>query len=111
MNTFIIPARSGSKRILNKNIKKIFRLSNNIVVNKAGTENKIFDQIIVSTDSKKIKKLVESYGCSAPFIRPKKISNDKTGVDEVIKHAILSLKISKPNFVCIFKCYCTINFL
>lgn len=100
MNIAIIPARSGSKRILNKNIKKFLGYPIIYWSIKQAQKTKIFDQIIVSTDSKKIKKLVESYGCSAPFIRPKKISNDKTGVDEVIKHAILSLKNIKPNFVC-----------
>ena len=47
----IIPARSGSKGIKNKNIKKI---NNVTLIEKAYTvakKSKIFDQIIISTDS------------------------------------------------------------
>ena len=55
----IIPARSGSKRIKNKNIKKILgkpliEYSLNACIN-----SKIFKKIFVSTDSKEILKIVE----------------------------------------------------
>ena len=67
MNIAIIPARSGSKRIKNKNIKlfcgkPIIYYS----INEA-KKSKIFQKIIVSTDSEKIKKISEKYGAEVPF--------------------------------------------
>ena len=47
----IIPARSGSKGIKNKNIKKLNKVT---LIEKAyavARKSKIFDQIIISTDS------------------------------------------------------------
>ena len=56
MNIAIIPARAGSKRIKNKNIK-IFKgkpmVAWTII---AAKKSKIFNHILVSTDSKKFQK-------------------------------------------------------
>ena len=88
MKLAIIPARSGSKRIKNKNIK----LFNNKPIIywsiKAAKESKLFDKIIVSTDSKKIAKLAKKYGAEIPFLRPKIFSNDKISTAKVVKHAL-----------------------
>ena len=54
MNIAILPARSGSKRIKNKNIHKFNNkpfISHTINIIK---KTKIFNKIIVSTDSKKL---------------------------------------------------------
>ena len=61
LNTIcIIPARAGSKRILNKNIK-IFCGKPIIAWSiEAAIKSKCFDRIIVSTDSVKIKKISEN---------------------------------------------------
>ena len=68
----IIPARSGSIRIKNKNIKDFhnkpiiqYTLNNAI-------QSKLFTDIHVSTDSKKTTKLVEKLGLKVNFLRPKK---------------------------------------
>ena len=53
MTICIIPARSGSKRIKNKNIKKINNVPLLGIVIKIALKSKIFKRIIVSTDSKK----------------------------------------------------------
>ena len=97
MNLAIIPARGGSKRIKNKNIK-IFNGKPIIYYSiLAAKSSGIFDQIIVSTDSLKIASISKKYGAEVPFFRSKKLSNDKVGVVEVIAHALKTLKI-KPNF-------------
>ena len=54
MNLAIIPARIGSKRIKNKNIKNFFCKPLIYYSIKAAIKSNIFDKIIVSTDSKKI---------------------------------------------------------
>ena len=92
MNLAIIPARKGSKRIKNKNIKLFFGKPIIFWSIKAAKESKLFDKIIVSTDCKKIAKIANSFGADTPFIRPKKLSNDLVNVDKVIKHSILWFK-------------------
>lgn len=81
----IIPARSGSKGIKNKNIallnKKPLIAHSIISAKKTGIKN-----IIVSTDSLKYKKIAEKYGAKVPFLRPKKISSSTSLDDEYLKH-------------------------
>ena len=59
----------------------------------------IFDEVIVSTDSKKIARIAIKYGASIPFIRPKKYSNDKATDTEVLEHFLKFYK-KKINYLC-----------
>ena len=84
----IIPARGGSKRILNKNMTKVEgkpMISWPILKLKKTFKN---SQIIISTDSTKIKNICKKLGVQAPFVRPKYISGDFVGTMEVISHAL-----------------------
>lgn len=90
----IIPARAGSKRIPLKNIKKIDRVHLIGHVIKNLKSSKIFEDIFVSTDSKKIKKISEQYGAKVPFLRNKKLSNDKTPVIQVIEDALKKIRVN-----------------
>ena len=82
----VIPARQGSKRIKNKNIK-IFCGKPIIAYSlKLAKECRIFDTIHISTDSIKIKKIVEKYGPKVEFLRPKKISGDYTPIISVLRY-------------------------
>jgi pseudaminic acid cytidylyltransferase len=105
MNLAIIPARQGSKRLPKKNIKLFFKkpiISYSIDVAK---KTKLFDKIIVSTDSKYIKKIAENFGAEVPFIRPKKYSDDFTHFNESVTHAIKWFKEKKivlDNVCCIY---------
>ena len=78
MNIAIIPARKNSKRIPNKNIKLFNKKP--IIFNaiKQAKISKLFDKIIVSTDSKTIKQVALKYGAEVPFLRPNEISRDST---------------------------------
>ena len=93
----IIPARSGSKRVKNKNIK-LFKnhplLTHSI---KQSRGSKFIQRTIVSTDSKKYAKIATRYGAEVPFLRPKKISKDKSTDLECFKHCINFLH-KKENF-------------
>ena len=53
----LIPARSGSERIKNKNIKTLNNIPLIAYTIKSAINSKIFDKIIVSTDSKKYSKI------------------------------------------------------
>lgn len=102
MNIAIIPARAGSKRIKNKNIINFFGKPLIYYCIKAALESKIFDDVIVSTDSSKIQKIAKKYGASVYFKRPKIISGDMSGTPEVISHSIkwLQKNLYKPKYVC-----------
>ena len=101
MNVAIIPARSGSKRIKNKNIKLFFGKPIITYVIKLLIKSKIFDKIIVSTDSNKIAKICAKSGAKILF-RPKSLAGDYISTKDVVKHAILWMtkNFSKPSRVC-----------
>lgn len=91
----IIPARAGSKRIKNKNIINFYGkpiIAHSILTAK---KSKLFSRIIVSTDSKKIQKIAERYGAVCPYIRKKKLSNDKVSTKDVLLDAIKIIKSEK----------------
>ena len=97
----IIAARSGSKRLKNKNILKVNGYPLIHIVIKTAIKSKIFDKIIVSTDSKKIANIAKKAGAQVPFLRNKKLSGGKIILLDVIKDIILKTdcKYKKFNFV------------
>jgi len=84
----IIPARGGSKRIPQKNIKLFMGQPIISYSINAAKYSGLFDNIIVTTDSKEIARVAEKCGAEIPFIRPAELSDDFTGTDEVILHAL-----------------------
>ena len=84
----IIPARSGSKSIKDKNIinfrgKPLIAWSIEQCLN-----SKKIDEVYLSTDSKKYAVIAEKFGLKKIIFRPKSISNDKSTDYEFIKHFI-----------------------
>ncbi len=99
----IIPARSGSKRIKNKNIVKFNGKPLISYPIQTAKKSKLFRRIIVSTDSVKIKKIALKYGAEVPYLRSKKLSNDYTGTNDVLKDVIKKLKLQNFKYVfCIY---------
>lgn len=88
----IIPARSGSKGIPHKNIKKLNGLPLIAYSIKQALQTKYYKNkqmdIIVSTDSDEYKKVAEKYGAGVPVLRPKEISLDNSTDYEFIKHIV-----------------------
>lgn len=84
----LIPARGGSKRLPDKNIKLLNGKPLIAWTIIAAKESGLFDEIIVSTDSENIASLAKSFGASVPFIRPQNISNDTATTAEVVRHAV-----------------------
>ena len=81
--------RKGSQGLKNKNIKLINGKPLMYFTIKQAIKSKIFDHIVVSTDSKKILKFAKSYGADGWFIRPKKLSTSLSSKIKVIKHALI----------------------
>lgn len=86
MRIAIIPARGGSKRIPNKNIKEFLGKPIIAYSIQAAIESKLFDKVIVSTDSEEIKSVAINYGAEVPFLRSEKNSDDfATTVDVILE--------------------------
>ncbi len=84
----IIPARGGSKRIPNKNIRSFVDQPIISYSIKAAQETNLFDRIIVSTDSEEIAEVAKTCGAEVPFIRPAELADDFTGTVPVLLHAL-----------------------
>ena len=107
----IIPARIGSKRVKQKNIKKIGSktlIESTLDILK---KSKFFHTIHVSTDSEKIKKLTEKKKLLVDFMRPKSLSKDKVPVSDVINFVIKSFKKMNINFEEVWLIYASNPFL
>ena len=84
----IIPARAGSKGILNKNIINIGGhplISHSILTAK---KSKFISRTIVSTDSVEIKDIATRYGAEVPFLRPVELAMDHSTDREFLLHAL-----------------------
>ncbi|MGE8439391.1 MAG: pseudaminic acid cytidylyltransferase [Pseudomonas palmensis] len=102
MRLAVIPARGGSKRIPNKNIKEFCGKPMISWAISTAMESGCFDKIIVSTDDSRIADLSRSYGADVPFVRPAALADDYTGTIPVIRHAIEECRAQgyEATFVC-----------
>ena len=84
----IIPARSGSKSVKDKNIRVMNGKPMIAYSIEQALASKYIDRVIVSTDSEEYKKIAEEYGAEVPFLRPAEISGDFSLDIDVFKHAV-----------------------
>jgi len=98
----VIPARGGSKRIPDKNIKPFCGKPMIAYSIETAKDAGIFDRIIVSTDSEKIASTAKEFGAEIPFMRPGNLADDYIGTDAVIIHALKWLKGEgeKIDYIC-----------
>ena len=92
MRLLIVPARSGSKRIKNKNIKMINDYPMLVHSLKIAKKTKLFDKIHLSTDSEKYIKIAKKFGFQTDFKRNKKFCGDKIPVLDAIKSDLIKFK-------------------
>lgn len=91
-NIAIIPARSGSKGLKDKNIKLMNGkplLSYSIV---AAKESDVFDEIMVSTDSQRYAEIAIQYGAHVPFLRSERNSSDTAGSWDMVLEVLNNYK-------------------
>lgn len=87
----LIPARAGSSRVPNKNIRPLAGHPLIAYTIAAARESGVFQRIIVSTDSSVIRDIALLYGAEAPFLRPKELATGISIDIEWIKHALSRL--------------------
>ncbi len=74
----LIPARSGSKRIANKNIKLLDKHPLVAYSIRAAVESGVFEKVICVTDDEQYAAIAKYYGAEVPKLRPREISGDKS---------------------------------
>lgn len=89
----IIPARSGSKGLVDKNIKELNNKPLIAYTIEAAVKSNIFDDIILSTDSIKYAEIGKKYGATVPFLREEYLASDNASTKDVIVHVIKQLEI------------------
>ncbi len=95
----IIPARGGSKRIPNKNIRNFLGIPSILRTIKILENSEVFDLIVVSSDSLEILELIANT-CAQGVHRPIELALDLTPTVPVVAHAIQSLSIQPDDLVC-----------
>ena len=88
----IIPARSGSKGLKNKNIKLLKGKPLIAYTIESAIKSEVFEDIIVTTDSEQYKKISEEYGAWVPFLRSEGLSNDEASTNDVIEDVLYNLE-------------------
>ena len=92
----IIPAKSGSERVKNKNMKQLGSMP--LLGHKIKScINSKLGKVIVSTNSRKIANYARKLGAEVPFLRPKKYSTKKASTMSCVLHAIRYFQHNRLN--------------
>lgn len=94
----IIPARSGSKGLPDKNIKMLCGKPLLAWSIESALDSSYIDEVCVSTDSTKYADIAKAYGANVPFLRPKNLASDTSSSFEAIKHCIDFYKSQNKHF-------------
>lgn len=95
----IIPARSGSKGLKDKNIKKLNGKPLIAYTIEAAKESGLFEDIMVSTDSLEYTNISRQYGAIVPFLRDEKLSSDTASTVDVIVDVLKKMNKTYYTFV------------
>ena len=91
-NIAIIPARSGSKGLKDKNIKLINGKPLIAYAIETAVETGVFDTVHVSTDSEEYADIAKKYGADVPFLRSEGMSSDTASSWDAVKEVIENYK-------------------
>lgn len=84
----IIPARSGSKGVKDKNIKMLAGkplIAHSI---EAAKSSGVFDEVMVSTDSKQYADIALAFGAAVPFLRSEENASDTASSWDLVKEVL-----------------------
>ena len=103
----IIPARGGSKRIPEKNMKNFLGKPMLSYAIKACKDAELFSEIMVSTDSHEIAEIALNHGAQVPFMRSQKTADDFATTFDVLEEVIFNYKKENREFdyvCCVYPC-------
>jgi CMP-N,N'-diacetyllegionaminic acid synthase len=84
----LIPARSGSERVSDKNVRPLAGHPLLAYAIAAARRAGVFDRVVCSTDSGKIAEVAQRYGAEIPFLRPTELATSTSPDIEWITHAL-----------------------
>lgn len=88
----LIPARSGSTRIPNKNVREFFGRPIIAWSIECALRSSLFQHVYVSTDDPAIAEVASAAGAEVPFMRPGELADEHTGVIPVMRHGLERIK-------------------
>lgn len=91
-NIAIIPARSGSKGLVNKNIKLLNGKPLIAYAIDAAIKSNMFEEVFVSTDSDEYADIARKYGASVPFMRSLETAGDSSSSWDVVREVLRKYK-------------------
>jgi len=94
----LIPARSGSQRLKNKNILKLKNKHLLGIAIEEAVKSKLFSMIIVSSDSKKYLDIAGKYGKIKKILRPSKYAKSSSPDFEWVNHSLNKVNAKKEGF-------------
>ncbi len=87
-NIAIIPARSGSKRVRDKNIRLLRGKPLIAYSIEAALKSGLFDEVMVSTDSEVYAQTAKAYGAEVPFMRRQETASDTAGSWDMVEEVL-----------------------
>ncbi len=99
----VIPARAGSRRIVNKNIQKFCESPMISYPIRACLDAGVFSQVIVYTDSEAIAEVALRLGAKVPYVRSAASSGDHATLSEVLCEFLTQLSMDQelPDLACV----------
>jgi len=96
----LIPARSGSRRVAGKNIRYLGEHPLLAYSISAARESKVFDAVVVSTDSSEYAEIAKYYGAEIPFLRPPEMAGDLSPDIEWVRFTLQKLQEQQREYDC-----------
>ena len=96
----LIPARAGSKRVPDKNIRPLAGHPVIAYTIAAALGSGIFEDVIVSTDSERYAEIVKYYGAEVPFLRPGSLAGDQSPDIEWLAYTLNRLQEAGRRYDC-----------
>lgn len=96
----LIPARAGSKRVLDKNVRPLAGHPLIAYTIAAALQSEIFDTVVVSTDSERYADIARYYGAGVPFLRPSEFASELSPDIEWVEYTLKRLQSEGCSFDC-----------
>src|SRR4030042_3588219 len=96
----LIPARSGSKRVPDKNVRPLAGHPLMAYTIAAARQSGIFGAVVVSTDSARYAEMARHYGAEVPFLRPPEFSGDLSPDIDWVEYTLRRLQDEGRTFDC-----------
>jgi CMP-N-acetylneuraminic acid synthetase len=96
----LIPARAGSKRVPDKNVRPLAGHPVMAYTIAAALQSKVFSDVIVSTDSEQYAEIARYYGAEVPFLRPTELASDISPDIEWLEYTLRKLEEDGRKYDC-----------